>query len=606
MEGGLALVDVEQMFGPDLHRPLLLPGGSAGYAHRTAPAGLWSPEADRFAGAVLLAEMLGWCDERVRQAAWGESYFDPAEMQADGRRFRLLAHALETRWGEPVARLLRQAWASDLPVHCPTFGEWLVALPATVPPPPTQRPPQPVETAPADHAAARHLLGVARRLAGQGQRQAALEVYQEAARLAGDDDALAEEIALAVAALADVEAEAETCGPPETGPREPAPETRPEGAPELPLPLPRPPGRPGVSRITLPALLLASVAATLVLVVALRCGLQLLAPTATRRPLAVARSTPSATLTTAPAPSPTLAPTATATHTPTAAPTTTPTLSPTATPTATRVPPTLDPLRLALAPGVTLELVRVPAGEFAMGSADGDDDEKPVYTVRLDEYLIGKYEVTVAQFRAFVQATGYKTTAEVQGSARVFTGSGWADTKGADWQHPRGPGSDLSGRDDHPVSCVSWDDAVAFCRWASEKTGRTVRLPTEGEWEKAARGTDGRRYPWGNEAPDDRRCNYNMNVKDTTPVGKYSPLGDSPYGCADMAGNVWEWTSSLYGAYPYRADDGREDAGSRAARVLRGGCFDNYARYVRPADRHGGFPDIRVDYLGFRVCVSPI
>ncbi|MBN1148998.1 MAG: SUMF1/EgtB/PvdO family nonheme iron enzyme, partial [Anaerolineales bacterium] len=240
---------------------------------------------------------------------------------------------------------------------------------------------------------------------------------------------------------------------------------------------------------------------------------------------------------------------------------------------------------LTLAPGVSLELLRISASEFLMGSADddqdADSDEKPQHSLYLDEYWIGKYPVTNAQFEAFVKAMGYRTTAEEQGESYTWTGSKWETVKGACWKHPSGPKSDLRGRAEHPVVHVSWDDAVAFCEWASEVAKREVRLPSEAEWEKAARGTDGRLYPWGDEPPDERRCNFAMNVKSTTPVGQYSPQGDSPYGCADMAGNVWEWTRSLWGKnlespdykYPYDPGDGREDMGSRDWRVLRGGAF---------------------------------
>jgi formylglycine-generating enzyme len=268
---------------------------------------------------------------------------------------------------------------------------------------------------------------------------------------------------------------------------------------------------------------------------------------------------------------------------------------------------------LTLAPGATLDLVKVPAGPFLMGSAASDngsyDDEKPQQTVTLGEYYVGKYEVTVAQFSAFVKATGYKTTAETKGVASVFTGSTWVETKGADWQHPSGPGSDVSQKASHPVTQVSWNDAVAFSKWASQVTGRTVRLPTEAEWEKAARGTDGRTYPWGNEAPDPTRCNFGTNVGDTTPVGKYSPRGDSPYGAADMCGNVWEWTSSQFKPYPYRADDGREDMASPDSRALHGGSFSYSvwgARSARRTDGYWRFPEDRVSYLGFRVVASSV
>lgn len=318
-------------------------------------------------------------------------------------------------------------------------------------------------------------------------------------------------------------------------------------------------------------------------------------------------SLPTAAVTTS-APQSTMAATATGTFAPLQTPTPMPSATPVP-PTSTTVPtvtPTQRPgLHLTLAPGVDLELVHVPAGKFTMGSADGDDDEKPQHTVYLDEYYIGKYEVTVAQFRAFVQATGYKTAAEQRASSYVYTWNSWDWVRGADWQHPRGPGSDLGGRDSYPVMHVTWDDAVAFCKWASGKAGRTVRLPTEAEWEKAARGSDGRRYPWGNDEPGVGRGNYDMHVGDATQVGTYSPLDDSIYGCADMTGNVWEWTSTLYEPYPYDANDGREDQESREQRVLRGGAFHLSTGRVRAALRCIADPGGRHDSFGFRVVVPP-
>jgi len=119
---------VEQLCAPGVARPLALPAGSPGYAHRTAAAGLWQPEGDRFAGAVLLAELLGWCDEPVREAAWGESYFAPDELQGNGEHRRTLAAALDRRWGSAVAALFQRAWDSETLADCPTFGEWLVSL----------------------------------------------------------------------------------------------------------------------------------------------------------------------------------------------------------------------------------------------------------------------------------------------------------------------------------------------------------------------------------------------------------------------------------------------------------------------------------------------
>ena len=126
---GVALVDLEGLYAPGFGRPEALSSGSAGYAHAQAAAGLWSPNADRFAGAVLLAEMLGWCAPEVTQAAWGESYFDPQEMQQDSARYQALLAALQRHWGDAVARLFARAWHSETLADCPTFGEWLLALP---------------------------------------------------------------------------------------------------------------------------------------------------------------------------------------------------------------------------------------------------------------------------------------------------------------------------------------------------------------------------------------------------------------------------------------------------------------------------------------------
>jgi len=238
-------------------------------------------------------------------------------------------------------------------------------------------------------------------------------------------------------------------------------------------------------------------------------------------------------------------------------------------------------LTLTLAPNVTLELVRVPAGEFLMGSDKTKDtsawvDELPQHTVYLDAYLIGKYPVTVAQFAAFVKASGYKFELK----------------------------QDAVKKANHPVTHVNWNDARAFCEWASQITKRKIILPSEAQWEKAARGGDGRVYPWGNDSPTDKHLNFKMNVKDTTPVGAYSPRGDSPYGCADMAGNVWEWTSSLLMSYPFRADDGREDLNAQGVRALRGGSWNYDQDLARCADRYRNHALNRDADIGFRVAGS--
>ncbi len=187
-----------------------------------------------------------------------------------------------------------------------------------------------------------------------------------------------------------------------------------------------------------------------------------------------------------------------------------------------------------------LDFIRIPAGDFIMGSkksqdALASDDEFPQHVLEISDYYIARYPVTNAQYWEFVQATGHRTP--------LFWEAG---------QYPEAKAN-------HPVVGVSFGDAAAFCMWARSVTGLAVRLPTEPEWEKAARGSDGRLYPWGNQW-EARRCNsYESGIGDTTPVGQFSPAGDSPYGVAEMGGNVQEWIVSIFGPYPYDASDGRED-----------------------------------------------
>ncbi|MBK9233440.1 MAG: formylglycine-generating enzyme family protein [Anaerolineae bacterium] len=199
------------------------------------------------------------------------------------------------------------------------------------------------------------------------------------------------------------------------------------------------------------------------------------------------------------------------------------------------------------------------------------DDELPQHTVTLGAYRIGRTPVTNGQYKAFVDATGSQAPGH------------WSNG-----QIPRG-------KENHPVVYVSWKDATAFCEWAG------VRLLSEAEWEKAARGTDGRIYPWGNEAPDANRCNFNNIVKNVTTTEGTLCERDVSCGASTWQGNVWEWVSSRYGSYPYRVDDGREDQSSTDVRVLRGGSWFYEAWYVRSADRNRVDPDDRYDDVGFRV-----
>ena len=238
---------------------------------------------------------------------------------------------------------------------------------------------------------------------------------------------------------------------------------------------------------------------------------------------------------------------------------------------------------LTITSPIYLDLVRIPAGEFRMGSVatqdkDASEEEFPPHRVHVPEFHIGLYPVTYRQYQAFVKATG---------SPAPWT---WV------------AGFVPLGKGNHPVAGIEWRDAVQFCAWLSEETGQSFRLPTEAEWEKAARGTDGRIWPWGDEPPDESHCNFgHRSGGDTTSIGRYSPQGDSFYGCADMAGNVYEWCHSLYKPYPYRARDGREADSGDEDRVLRGGAYWSEPADLRCAYRVIYIPGYGSNLNGFRV-----
>jgi serine/threonine-protein kinase len=216
-----------------------------------------------------------------------------------------------------------------------------------------------------------------------------------------------------------------------------------------------------------------------------------------------------------------------------------------------------------------VEMVAIPAGEFLMGSDDpeADDNEKPVSKVFVGPFSIDKFEVTNGRYLRCIEAGA---------CAR-----------------PSPLGYDAMTRANLPVTVVSWQQAVAYCRWVGK------RLPTEAEWERAARGTDGRHYPWGNTFGAER-ANVGYSVRATTPVGSY-PQGASPYGVMDLAGNVWEWTSSLYKPYPYDSGDGREDLTARGSRVERGGGWYTPEWHARTTRRTAsGHVYRRFSDLGFR------
>ena len=243
-----------------------------------------------------------------------------------------------------------------------------------------------------------------------------------------------------------------------------------------------------------------------------------------------------------------------------------------------------------------LGFVEIPAGPFSMGADPTTDSEAfdnerwsataAQGTVDLPAYFIGRHEVTVAQFAAFVAATGFAAAPQA-----------------------------LEAPPDHPVANVSWPDALAYCRWLDAalrnaaqtppalaerlRAGWQVTLPSEAQWEKAARGTDGRRYPWGGEMRRDR-----ANLQSGAARAGSVPCPECPYGLLDMSGNVWEWTRSPYRPYPFEEQD-RGNLDADALWVMRGGSFTDPSRNLRTTTRGGADPGARRSFIGFRAALSP-
>ena len=248
------------------------------------------------------------------------------------------------------------------------------------------------------------------------------------------------------------------------------------------------------------------------------------------------------------------------------------------------------PVSSAGSSALETEWVRVPGGTYRMGDPKGEPDERP-REVRVRPFALMRHEVTNRQFAAFIGASGYRTDPERRGQGWVWDRR-WRRMPGASWRNPKGVGTPSPGPE-HPAVQVSARDAARFCTYYGS------RLPTEAEWEFAARGTDGRRYPWGNAEPRQdglHRANFGTvaccapdgldGYRFTAPVGSF-PRGVSPFGVLDMAGNVWEWTDSVF-------------PGRTGQVVLRGGGWGNNPYCLRVSYRHGNPPDIGLDMVGFR------
>ena len=541
----IELVDVEQLHGSDLRRPELLPGGSPGYAHKTAPDGLWGSTADRFAGAVILGEMLGWCDERVRGTTWGENYFDPQEMQQDSEWFRTLVTVLQERWGAEVARLSERAWRSEMLTDCATFGEWLVTLPQRVP---AVAPlPLPVakveETLPeASEMAVRALMDVARRLEGAGNLAGALENYRQAQAMAAPESGPAEELRLIVQDL-EAKLKAQTVPAPVAAERptldvifddgsmacqrgewakakellsevvrqQPDYERDGQRAERL---LMEAESRLVPARHRLPRWAWGAIAGALALLI-VGGGLVLFS---LRTPAAGATRT---------------------------------------------------------RPADGMVMVYVPAGPFLMGSDPAIDstaleNEQPQHQVNLSAFWIDRTEVSNDQYEACVRVGACAPSAYARAPAYGGT--------------------------DYPVVGAGWEDARAYCRWVGGD------LPTEAQWEKAARGTDGRIFPWGNEF-DGTRVNfcdancpsflktdaYDDGYEQAAPADSFWS-GASPYGAFHMAGNVYEWTLDcfdhrFYDTVAATGEDPVNDRANCGEHTLRGGGWLSTRHACRSAYR---------------------
>ena len=240
-----------------------------------------------------------------------------------------------------------------------------------------------------------------------------------------------------------------------------------------------------------------------------------------------------------------------------------------------------------------------------MGAANGEGDERPVHRVHVSEFFIGRFAVSQDEYARFIRATGYPAPA-IRSLPLIATGEREALFRelGAAyvWQNDQPP----PGRGTHPIVLVHYDDAVAYCAWLTEAIGRVVRLPSEAEWEKAARGgADGLRYPWGNEI-DPSRCNYLFEAsakrqRGTRPTGTYPP---NQFGLYDMCGNVWEWVSDWYDSDYYGLGDVRDPKGppEGTMRLVRGGSWVNEnASMLRTAYRHKVPPDTYAYSIGFRI-----
>lgn len=277
-----------------------------------------------------------------------------------------------------------------------------------------------------------------------------------------------------------------------------------------------------------------------------------------------------------------------------------------------------------LVPGSMENMVLIPGGKFPMGGNDGEDDERPVHEVTLSSFYLAKYEVTIGEFKQFIEDTGYRTDADKEGASTIWDGKSWTKIAGVNWKNdPEGKIRPVS-EHNHPVIHVSWNDATEYCKWLSKKTGQNFHLPTEAQWEySAGNGSKHTQYSWGNGPPKDKQSGnvgdettkrkflewrifsgYNDDFLYTAPVGSFFA---NEFGVFDLSGNVWEWCQDYHDKNYYQISPSNNPQGPDTGplRVMRGGSWRDGPTDARVAYRGYGSPHGRYVFIGFRIARKP-
>jgi len=247
-------------------------------------------------------------------------------------------------------------------------------------------------------------------------------------------------------------------------------------------------------------------------------------------------------------------------------------------------------------------MILIKGGSFTMGDTwgSGDTDEIPKHQVTIKDFYLCKYEVTKGEFIEFVNKTGYRTDAEKYSGAFVWNGSKWEKHYDANWKKPY-----ITQASNHPVVCITWNDAISYCKWLSNITGENYRLPTEAEWEYAARGGTLQKNPKfsGSNNVYSVAWYFNNSNRCTHPVGSKSP---NSIGLYDMTGNVWEWCSDWYSKYSSNFTVNPNGPSYGTSRIIRGGSFNDLVESVRISKRDRLEPNIALYMIGFRICKSSL